>query len=159
MSNSLVQNNDELIQIYKRRVDLVFRICFTYMKNEQDAEDAVQEVFLKYMRKPQQFNNLDHEKAWFIVTASNHCKNILKHWWRKNKDLNDYEETIPAKAIEVDEMLDLIINLPEKYKTVVYMYYYEGYSSVEIATILKKPQSTIRNYLHLARKLLKNELV
>ena len=83
---------------------------------------------------------------------------MLKHWWRQRKNIEDYKNVLDDNSTKTDEMLAIIIELPDKYKTSIYLYYYEGYTSVEIAGILKKPQSTIRNYLHEARAILKERL-
>ena len=100
----------------------------------------------------------EHVKGWLLVTAGNVCKNILKHWWRKNRSWQENEETKGRYDEYEIEMLELVLNLPVKYKTVVYLYYYEGCNSVQIAKLLKKPESTIRTYLQKAKKLLKQEL-
>ena len=128
------------------------------MKNSEDAADAVQETFIRLIRKAPAFENTEHEKAWLIRTAANICKDELKHWWRKHDDLDNYRETESTEKTEIDEVFIAVMDLPDKYKTVVYLYYYQGYTSVEIADILGKPKSTIRNYLHEARKLLKERL-
>ncbi|MCI5936710.1 MAG: RNA polymerase sigma factor [Eubacterium sp.] len=99
-----------------------------------------------------------HIKGWLLVTAGNICKNMLKHWSRKSQKL---EESICEVGKEDEykiEMLELVMNLPQKYKTVVYLYYYEEYNSVQISQIMKMPESTVRTYLQKARKLLKQEL-
>ena len=101
----------------------------------------------------------EHVKGWLLVTAGNVCKNILKHWWRKNRSWQENEETKGRYDEYEIEMLELVLNLPVKYKTVVYLYYYEGCNSVQIAKLLKKPESTIRTYLQKAKKLLKQELI
>lgn len=149
----------EFTKVYERYVDGIFRLCFSFMKNQMDAEDVVQETFLKYFYSHKEFESPDHLKAWLIVTASNHCKDLLKQWWRKRKNLDDYEEAAGGEMVVADEMMELVMSLPEKYKTAVYLYYYEGYDSREIASLLHKPDSTIRTYLQKARKILKQELL
>ncbi len=149
----------EFTKVYEAYVDDIFRLCFSFMKNTMDAEDAVQETFLKYFHSEKKFESPEHLKAWLIVTASNHCKDLLKQWWRKRKNLDDYEETVGGETVETDGIMELVMGLPEKYKTAVYLYYYEGYDSREIARLLHKPDSTIRTYLQKARKILKQELV
>jgi len=149
----------EFTKIYEMYVDDIYRLCFSFMKNHMDAEDAVQETFMKYYHSGKEFEDEGHLKAWLIVTASNYCKNVLKQWWRKRQSLEDYQETVGRDSQMVDEMMELIMKLPQKYKTAVYLYYYEGYDSREIAKLLKKPDSTIRTYLQKARKLLKEELL
>ncbi len=148
----------EFANIYETYVDMVYRLCFTYLKDVPDTEDAVQEVFLKLLRQGKTFESEEHAKAWLIVTASNHCKNVLKHWWRKRKNLDDCGVHLPGKEQEIDEMMELILALPTRYKTVVYLYYYEGYNSTQIGEMLGKSASTIRGDLLKARKLLKLEL-
>ncbi len=149
----------EFTKVYERYVDDIFRLCFSFMKNQMDAEDVVQETFLKYFYSHKEFESPDHLKAWLIVTASNHCKDLLKQWWRKRKNLDDYEKAAGGEVVVADEMMELVMSLPEKYKTAVYLYYYEGYDSREIASLLHKPDSTIRTYLQKARKILKQELL
>lgn len=160
MNKSLLRTDEEkeFAEIYYLHVDDIFRLCFTYLKNKADTEDAVQEVFLKLLKYKGTFESEEHRKAWLIVTASNYCKNFLKHWWRKRKNIEDYAEIIGDTNFEIDEMMELVLKLPDKYKTVVYLYYYEGYDSVQIANMLHKPGSTVRSYLSSARKMLKDAL-
>lgn len=160
MKEALLRTDEEqeFTEIYYRHVDAVFRLCFTYLKNKQDTDDAVQEVFLKLLNYKGAFESEEHRKAWLIVTASNYCKNFLKHWWRKRKNIDDYTEIIGGASYEVDEMMELVLALPDKYKTAVYLYYYEGYDSAQIAKMLNKPAGTIRSHLSTARKMLKKEM-
>lgn len=158
MGHSLLRTDKELTEIYERQVNTVYRVCFTYMKNAADTEDIVQETFCKLMTSGTSFESAEHEKAWLIRTASNLCKNALRHWWRKRENIEDFNDIQDGKGIETDEILSVVMGLPDKYKNVVYLYYYEGYDSAQISSILKKPKSTIRNYLSEARKILKNKL-
>jgi RNA polymerase sigma-70 factor (ECF subfamily) len=127
------------------------------MKNPADTEDAVQETFCKMMQSKTTFESEEHEKAWLIKTATNLCKNSVRHWFRRRADLADYDDFQDA-AIEIDDTFEVVMSLPNRYKTVVYLYYYEGYTTPEISTILRRPQSTIRNHLHEARGILKERL-
>ena len=148
----------DIAAIYERHSKTVYRVCFAFMKNQADTEDAVQETFFRLIRKQPDFDNTEHEKAWLIRTASNICKNELKHWRRKQTDL-DAQTDIPApETSESAEIMEAIMALPERYKTVIYLYYYEGYQAAEIAKMLKKPHSTIRNHLREARLILKERL-
>jgi RNA polymerase sigma-70 factor (ECF subfamily) len=158
MAKSLLRTNKEIAEIYTRHMKTIYRVCFAYMKNPTDTEDAVSDTFYKLVKSEPMLDSEEHEKAWLIRTAINVCKNTLRHWWRKNEDLADHENLQGAGNIEIDTTLQVVMSLPDKYKTVVYLYYYEGYTSVEISNILKKPQSTIRNYLHEARGVLREKL-
>ena len=148
----------DFANVYEMYVNDIYRLCFSFMKNHMDAEDAVQETFLKYYHSEKTFDTLEHKKACLIVTASNQCKDMLKHWWRQRKNIEDYKNVLDDNSTKTDEMLAIIIELPDKYKTSIYLYYYEGYNSREIAQILKKPESTIRTYLQKAKKMIRKEI-
>ncbi len=150
-----LQNIEE---IYRRQFDMVYRIGFTYLKNPSDTEDAAADVFVKMMQKNIAFQNAEHEKAWLIRTTINTCKDRLKHWWRSRANINDYENLQGDDPFRIDETLKAVMELPARYKDVIYLYYYEGYTSEEVAGILKKPHSTIRSHLSEARCLLKGVL-
>ena len=142
---------------YEKHVNMLYRVCFSYMKNESEAEDVVADVFVKLLRHGRRFQSAEHEKAWLLRTAINLCKDRLKHWWRRREDIDEHQGIKSTDIVE-DETLKAVMELPKRYKAVIYLYYYEGYSSAEIAEILKKPQSTILNHLSEARKLLKGVL-
>lgn len=148
----------QFTQIYYRNVSSVYRVCYSYMKNKPEAEDMVQETFLRMITSGQTFENSRHEKAWLIVTAANLCKDTLKKWWRKHEDLDDYANILPAADPKEDSAVEAVLNLPPKYKDVVYLYYYEGYSTAEIARHLKSPEATVRSRLSRARTILKDQL-
>lgn len=158
MAKSLLRTDKEIADIYKRHSKTVYRVCFAYMKNPADTEDAVQDTFFQLIKSGPFFESEEHEKAWLIRTATNICKNVLKHWWRRRENIEDFHDLESPEEMGTDDVFQAVMGLPDKYKTVVYLYYYEGYTSVEIAGILKKPQSTIRNYLHEARVILKERL-
>ena len=158
MAKSLLRTDKEIAEIFGRHNKTVYRVCFAYMKNTADTEDVVQDTFYKLIQSGMAFESPEHEKAWLIRVASNLCKNALKHWWRKREDIEDHKNLEGSNSFEIDETFNVVMNLPDKYKTVVFLYYYEGYDSVEISKILNKPQSTIRNYLHEARKILKENI-
>ena len=141
--------------IYERNVDRIYKICFIYFKgNKSDIEDAIQSIFMKIIEKNIIFNDIEHEKSWFIVATNNYCKNKVKHWWNKNKELDfDIKE-----EYHKDETLEQVLNLPDKYKIPIYMHYYEGYSCIEISKLLDIPENTIYSYLHQGRLILKEIL-
>ena len=158
MSDSLLRTDKEIAEMYIRHGRTVYRVCYAFMKNPADTEDAVQDTFFQLIKSGPAFESEEHEKAWLLRTASNICKNALRHWWRRRENIEDFHDLPGSEGIETDEVLQTVMNLPDKYKAVVYLYYYEGYSSVEIAEILKKPQSTVRNCLRDARAILKERL-
>lgn len=142
-------------QIYTRHVDTVYRVAMLYLKNAPDAEDATQNAFINLMKHPQDFASEEHEKAWLIVTVTNLCKNQLSNWFSKKRtDFEDVAATLHQEQ-GTDEMLALVYALPEELKTIVYMYYYEGYSTREISHYMGLNESTLRSRMQKARELLK----
>lgn len=148
----------EIEEIYFRHVDMVYKICFTYLKNPADTEDAVQDVFIKLMKSKKTFNDYEHEKAWLIVTAGNTCKDMLKHWWNKTTSIDECNETWQEANFLSNGILEIILNLPKKYKMVLYLFYYEGYETAEIAGILNKKPQTVRALISKGRKLVKEKI-
>ena len=151
-------------RIYDLYFDTVYRVCFLYMKNSADAQDMAQETFLKMLRKPFNYESDEKTKAWLIVCASNLCKNHLKKWWRKKSVSLDEEignlENIQGINLnnEQSEILETVMSLDGKYSLPVYLYYYEGYSTGEIAKMTDTKPSTVQTRLAKARQLLKMEL-
>ncbi len=151
-------SDKEFVSTYNRYIDMIYRLCFSFLKNREDTEDAVQSVFVKYLKSGKKFENECHEKAWFFVTASNLCKDMLRRSWRHNISIENYGSIPGTEDSTNNDVYMAILDLPYKYKTVVYLYYYEGYKTHEIAEMLHKPSSTIRNYLTEARRHLKKIL-
>ncbi|MCL2409103.1 MAG: RNA polymerase sigma factor [Oscillospiraceae bacterium] len=145
-------------EIYERQFAMVYRVCFSYMKNTADAEDAAADVFAKLLKHGVLFKSAEHEKAWLLRTAINQCKDHLKRLWRSSASIDDYKNLESANTFRESELLKTVLDLPERYKDVIYLYYYEGYSTKEIAQILKKPPSTIRYHMREARNHLKGVL-
>lgn len=147
-------------EIYGRNVDAVYRLCYVYMKNRADAEDAVQAVFLKLLRSGTSFADRAHERAWLITTAKNCCRDMLKSWWRRQRvDL----ETLPEPAAPdgggaEGEMLERLFALPGKYRVALYLFYWEQYSVKEIAAMVGSTESTVRSRLQRGRNQLKLDL-
>ena len=153
---------EETLKLYDLYGEMVFRICFIHLKNQQDAYDATQETFLKLLQDDKSFHNDEHAKAWLITVSSNICKNMLKSFWYKNRAGSDallllsQEET--AVNAEHNEVLEAVLRLPQKYKDLVYLHYYEGYSIEEIAKMMGKKSSTLRSRLSKAKRLLRDYL-
>lgn len=158
MKKSLLRTDKEIIGIYNRHVKVVYRACMAYMKTKADTEDMVQSTFINLIKYDVSFQSEEHEKAWLIRTAINLCKNNLTHWWRKRENIADYENVSSEHGFEIDDIFQEIMSLPPRYKDVIYLYYYEGYKTAEIAEMLNKPSSTVRNHLYEAREVLREKL-
>ena len=133
--------------------DMLIRISFSYMKNLSDAEDITQEVFIKLLEKKPSFQSTEHEKAWLIRVSINLSKDKLKSAYFRN--------TAPLEGDFIDitkednEIIEAVLMLPLKYRSIVLLYYYEDYSISEVANILNLKDSTVGSQLSRARKLLK----
>lgn len=148
-----VQKKQEILaDIYLRNLDTVYRVCWLYMKNRSDTEDAVSDTFVRLMRSDMKFEGAEHEKAWLIAAARNICKDVLKSPKYKNEPL---DENMLTGEILTDETLIAVKELPEKYRTALYLHYYEGYSCGEIAKMLGSMKSTVISRLARGRKILK----
>jgi RNA polymerase sigma-70 factor (ECF subfamily) len=157
--DSLLCTDKEFEEIYQRNKDMVYRMCYLYLKNKADAEDATQSIFLKLINHGKPFHEQEHEKAWFITTAKNYCKDILKSWWNNRRvDLDVLLETAHWDDTESGEVFAKIFLLPEKYKTVMYLFYVEGYSIKEISAILNRKETTVQTQLSRGRKRLSIDL-
>lgn len=147
---------------FKEQYSLVYRVAFMQMKGHADAEDAVQEVFVRLLKYQPQFEDKEHEKAWFIRTTINICKDIMKSKWRSttvsiDKIPESEKSHFPRSFVKEDEMLWSVLELPDKYRDCLYFFYYEDYSIKEIAQLLKVPENTVKTNLKRGREALKKE--
>lgn len=149
-------------ELYQKYVKLVYRICFLMLNNVEDAQDATQTIFLKLLKENRTFENEEHEKAYLIRSAKNQCKDYLKYWWRAKRSDMESEDVLKNVIYENphldDELLTKVLELSEKYRIVLYLYYYEGYKTNEIAKLLNCPHATIRGRMKTAREMLKRRL-
>ena len=157
MQDALQRTGRAVKDVYEEHSQTVYRVAYTYMKNRPDAEDALQETFLRLIRGKVVFTDERHEKAWLIRTVSNVCRDMLKARSRGHEDLDAHGE-LAAPAPEADGLLAAVMALPERYKAAVYLHYYEGYAVREIAEMLRLPPNTIKTRLFRARKALKEAL-
>ncbi|MBO4399342.1 MAG: RNA polymerase sigma factor [Lachnospiraceae bacterium] len=155
------QTNAEFEAFYERHWKYVFRLCYTYMKSEVDAEDCTEDVFVKVLTGDFTFSDETHERKWLTITAINLCKDRLKSYARKHVDSLDDADAPEVAAPESEDYSDVreaVLNLPPKLKDVVWLFYFEGYKADEIAEMLDRPASTVRNQLKDARDLLRKVL-
>ncbi|WOO37806.1 RNA polymerase sigma factor [Anaerocolumna sp. AGMB13020] len=152
----MLEHNIFLVHAEKHK-DTVFRISLSYLGNTYDAEDVVQEVFMKLYITNKHFATDDHVRYWLIRVTINTCKNLLRSSW-KTKNVAFDQVTVPVAAFEHSEQEDLyqaVMELPEKYRTVLYLYYYEELSTKEIARLLKITVTSVTTRLSRARDQLK----
>ena len=149
----------DLEQLYKKYRDNIFAIGLNYFGNPSDADDIVQETFYKLSKSRTDFASEEHIRNWLIRVAVNECKRIsLSFWWRKRRPLEEYMETISFETAEESELFSEVMKLKPKYRQAIHLFYYEGYSTTEIADILHVSQSTVTTRLARARHQLKEHL-
>lgn len=143
-------HHDEII---KRNSKMVYRLAYSQMKNESDADDVYQEVFYRYVRKKPVFENAEHEKNWFIRVTVNCCKTNLKSFWKTK--VCELDETFEAAEIEESNLIYAIEKLPKNYSAVIHLFYYEDMSIDEIANALGLKYGNVGVLLSRARYKLK----
>ena len=151
-------SREEIEAIYRRQFKLVYQICLVLMKNVSDAEDAAQTVFRRVMERGEAFRDPEHERAWLIVTARNECRDQLKHWWRRCRADPSALDALAWEQPEDGLVWEQVATLPDKHRLVLFLHYYEGYATGEIAQMLGDNPSTVRSRLVQARKKLKIRL-
>lgn len=150
----------EFREFYDRQVKRVYRLAMVLMGNISDAEDVTQTVFLKAWEKKPDFRDSDHEIAWIFTTTRNQCKDIHKSFYRRKRtDLENAPEPQVTLETQMDsEIWEALQSLTEKYRMVLYLYYYEGYSVRELSVILGRRESTLQTQLATGRKQIKSLL-
>lgn len=150
----------EFREFYDRQVKRVYRLAMVMMGNISDAEDVTQTVFLKAWEKKPDFRDADHEIAWILTTTRNQCKDIHKSFYRRKRtDLENAPEPQVTLETQMDsEIWEALQSLAEKYRMVLYLYYYEGYSVRELSVILRRRESTLQTQLATGRKQMKSLL-
>lgn len=156
MTQKIKKTEEEIKELIDKYSSLIFRISYCILCNVYDAEDAVQETFLKYITKAPEFNDEEHRKAWLIRVSANISKNMLM--FRVKRETVNIEDVENIGISQNDyETFELIMSLPAKYKVVMTLYYVEGYKSKEIAEIIDISEEAVRKRLQKGRELLKTE--
>ena len=149
-------------QLHTKYAAMLQRVAFSYLKNACDAEDILQEVYIKLLQCRQVFENDEHARAWLLRVTINLCKDMCKSARRRKEVLSAYplpeqKFTFPAYGIE-DDLLELVLKLPDKYRLPLYLFYYEGYSVHEVAQMLELPEATVKTHLKRGREAVKKQL-
>ena len=142
--------------LVKTYIDTVFRVALGYMKHRQEAEDVTQSVFFALLREKKPFETEAHIKHWLIRVTINECKKKLRSPWRSVVSLEDCPIAFPTQ--EHSELYDAVMELPVKYRMPIYLHYYEGYSTEEIAKLLRMPRGTVCTNLKRGREQLKRAM-
>lgn len=145
--------------VMEKYKDNLFSAAFSICKSAADADDVVQDTLIQYHMTDKQFDNEQHIRAWLLRVAINKAKNVNMSFWRRaSAPLEDYTETLFFETPEAKGLFIEVLKLPEKYRIVIHLYYYEDYPVKEIAQILHTSESNIKVRLSRGRKMLKTTL-
>ena len=149
-------STEDIIHIHQ---DRLFAASFSICQNAADAEDVVQDTIIKYHQSNKDFESEEHIRAWLLRVCINLSKNIVLSFWNRNRmPWEEYMENLSFAEESDKHLFETVMGLPEKYRIVIHLFYYEGYSVQEIGKILHKREGTIKSQLTRGRKLLKEEL-
>lgn len=150
-------SQEELARVYRTHYRTVWNVCLTFLRSEADVEDAVQDTFVRLAQSHREFKDADGEKAWLIAVAKNVCRDELRRKRRSDLPLED-ERCGSAETHEPDETLEAVRSLDEKYRIPIYLFYYEGLSTAQIAKLTGRKESTVRSDLSRGRNELRRIL-
>lgn len=146
-------------EVFQKYGDGIFSAAFSVCRNRADADDVTQDTLIRYYSLNKDFESEAHLKAWLLRVAINRAKDMAHSFWRRNQlSWEEYMEELPFAAPEDSGLFEAVMALPEKYRTVIHLFYYEEYAVEEIAHILRRPEGTVKSQLNRGRALLKNTL-
>lgn len=145
----------DVAEVYDRYADMLYRLALTHLGNGEDAEDAVHDVFAKFISASPSFRDSEHEKAWFIRVTVNRCHDIYRRNSKRNHLPLEEAENIAHMHEDESETVKLVHSLPEKYRSVIILHYLEGYSVEETAKILSLTVSAVKMRLSRGRDYMK----
>ena len=157
MQKQDIYQDKYISDVVEKYSDMVLRLAYVYVKNIPDAEDITQDVFIKFFKSKKVFNDMEHIKAWFITVTKNTSKDYLKSWWRKKTDKLKDNIAVSDNYFN-SEIVKVVLNLPINYRDIIYLFYYDGYSTIEIAERFNMKEATVRTRLKRGRALLKSKL-
>ncbi len=148
----------EMEEVIGKYTDMLFRLAMVRMNHKEDAEEVVQDTFVKlicYTQKGKVFQNEEHLKAWLLTVAVNQGKSMLRLAWNRRTEGMHSAMQLPAKENSEDYAYDYVMQLPEKYRVAIDLFYYEQLTTGEIAKVMQTKESTVRSYLHRGREKLR----
>ena len=154
-----MRSEQDVNRAIERYADMVQRLCLIHLKNQADAEDIFQTVFLKYALSSVVFQSEEHEKAWLIRVTINACRDLLKSFFHsRTVPLDELAEQAADMPEDHREVLEAVLAIPQKYREVIYLHFYEGYTAPEIGRILGKNANTVYTLLARAKEELRGKL-
>ena len=151
---------EQIAELYDKYKNAVYRMAFAYCKNKADAEDIMQETFIKLFTADIRFEDSDKEKSWLLKVTVNKCKDMFRSLRYKYSltAIPLEEASLVYETPEESEVYHAVMSLPTKYRLVIHLYYYEDYSIKEISRITGNNESAVQTQLYRARNKLKKIL-
>ena len=152
-------DNEQFSKAAEKYIDMVYRVAVSCLGSSGDADDVTQEVFIRLLKSKKGFESESHLKNWLIRVTVNECKRILASVWRKTEPIDGHQKEMSFSQEEDLDVYRICMSLPWKYRIVIHLYYFEGYSTAEIASLIGSVRSTVCTRLERARKLLREKLL
>ena len=151
-------SNEEFATFAEKYMDTIYRVAYSWTKNTDDANDVTQDVLIQLYKTKKEFESDSHMKNWLIKVTVNCCKMIFRSLWSKMEDIENYGETLGFEDESYLDLFQAVMNLDKKYRVPLMLFYYEGYSTAEIASLLGIPEKTVSTRLFRAKGRLRNYL-
>lgn len=151
-------SNEEFTIFAKKYMDTIYRVAYSWTKNTDDANDVTQDVLIQLYKTTKEFESDSHMKNWLIKVTVNRCKMIFRSPWSKMEDIENYGETLGFEDESYLDLFQAVMNLDKKYRVPLMLFYYEGYSTAEIASLLGIPEKTVSTRLFRAKGRLRDYL-
>ena len=151
-------SNEAFAQNAEKYMDTVFRVAYGWLRNPDDANDVTQDVLVELYKTDKAFESDAHLKNWLIRVTVNRCKMLFRSPWRRHEDIDNYAETLPFEQPQDGELFKAVMMLDKKYRVPLLLFYCEGYSTSEVASMLGLPEKTVSTRLFRARAKLRTIL-
>lgn len=151
-------SKEEFTAFAEKYMDTIYRVAYSWTKNSDDANDVTQDVLIQLYKTTKEFESDSHLKNWLIKVTVNQCKMLFRSTWSKMEDIGEYADTLGFEEKSHLDLFRAVMNLDKKYRVPLLLFYYEGYSTAEIASILGIPEKTVSTRLFRAKARLKDDL-
>ena len=151
-------SKEEFTVLAERYMDTIYRVAYSWVKNSEDANDVTQNVLIQLYKTTKEFESDSHLKNWLIRVTVNQCKMLFRAPWNRMEDIEGYAETLGFEDKSYLDLFQAVMKLDKKYRVPLMLFYYEGYSTAEVAELLELPEKTVSTRLSRAKAKLKNEL-
>ena len=151
-------SKEEFVVFTEKYMDTIYRVAYSWTRNSHDADDVTQDVLIQLYKTTREFESDSHMKNWLIRVTVNQCKMLFRSPWSKMEDIGEYADTLEFEEESHLDLFQAVMNLDKKYRVPILLFYYEDYSTTEIASILGIPEKTVSTRLFRAKAKLKNYL-